>query len=715
MYLACIIGAAFSLCTSNCPDMENMGNIYQFLDAKTVPDPVHLYTPNLAGVPIVIDNGSYQSRVGWATDPEPRLQFRNCYAKHRKDRGKKIPATTELLVGNDITNLEAVRFQLKTAHDENIVTHYQAQELLLDYTFSRLGLSDPVGVPHPVVMTEPFLNPNYCRGLMSELLFECYNIPTVAYCVDGLASYYNNQESSTDPALVSPILNDGLLLHVGHHTTHVIPVLDGQADAGRSRRIRIGGHSLARFLCRWLQLKYSHHASNITLSRAEELIHKRMRIAREFTDELRAWHCPDYYSAHAVTVQLPYTAAPPAPPADAAAQRERRREAARRLVQLNARKREEKLAEDESETSRLTELRDALSEFTPCQPEYCHALEEAGVATSEELDTRLASLQYRIRKAKTRLEAGEGENTPPATPVASTNTLPAPPTDPEAAAEWVATLKGEWSGIKQRRAARRSRRQEMAKRRTVASQERMRIISQLAKREKKEDNFGRRDEDWDVYKAINKEGGGSDSEEESERLGELESLLKQHSPEFLAEMGPQEQPLTLAEKYQFHLSTELVRTGELLFQPSMVGLEQGGLADTIEFVLRLFTPDEQTRLVSNVLVTGGAANLPGLIDRLEAELMAIRPFQSQFKVTLAKDPSVDAWLGCRAASADLLQRCGVTRQQYEEEGGERVARHCLGNSFWQSAPPPVPEDTKQSPPAAEEQAGTSASSDLMAP
>lgn len=47
-------------------------------------------------------------------------------------------------------------------------------------------------------------------------------------------------------------------------------------------------------------------------------------------------------------------------------------------------------------------------------------------------------------------------------------------------------------------------RQEMAKRRTAASQERMRIISQLAKREKKEDNFGMRDEDWDVYKAINK-------------------------------------------------------------------------------------------------------------------------------------------------------------------------------------------------------------------
>jgi hypothetical protein len=44
----------------------------------------------------------------------------------------------------------------------------------------------------------------------------------------------------------------------------------------------------------------------------------------------------------------------------------------------------------------------------------------------------------------------------------------------------------------------------MARRRTVAAQERMRLINQLARKDKKDDDFGMRDEDWDVYKAINK-------------------------------------------------------------------------------------------------------------------------------------------------------------------------------------------------------------------
>lgn len=60
--------------------------------------------------------------------------------------------------------------------------------------------------------------------------------------------------------------------------------------------------------------------------------------------------------------------------------------------------------------------------------------------------------------------------------------------------------------ILERRMAKRQRRQDMAKRRTAAAQERMRIISQLARKEKRDDDFGMRDEDWDVYKVINRVG-----------------------------------------------------------------------------------------------------------------------------------------------------------------------------------------------------------------
>merc|ERR1719341_3127506 len=78
---------------------------------------------------------------------------------------------------------------------------------------------------------------------------------------------------------------------------------------------------------------------------------------------------------------------------------------------------------------------------------------------------------------------------------------------------WLEDVRNKYEHLMEKKAARQQRRQQLAKRRTAASQERMRIISQLARNTKKEDTFGMKDEDWDVYKRISKEGGDSDSEE----------------------------------------------------------------------------------------------------------------------------------------------------------------------------------------------------------
>lgn len=173
-------------------------DIFEFKDIKTVPDVVHRYPPSLrdSQVPLIIDNGklilhalsinvlficsfvfptgSYQCRVGWITEKNPMLIFKSVIAKPRKERTKKdgeVPATPQIQVGNDITNLEAVRFQLKTQFDRNIVTHFEAQEHIFDYMFTHMGINNEGSVPHPIVMTEAFLNPNYSRQCKLMLLF----------------------------------------------------------------------------------------------------------------------------------------------------------------------------------------------------------------------------------------------------------------------------------------------------------------------------------------------------------------------------------------------------------------------------------------------------------------------------------------------------------------------------------------------------------------
>lgn len=67
---------------------------------------------------------------------------------------------------------------------------------------------------------------------------------------------------------------------------------------------------------------------------------------------------------------------------------------------------------------------------------------------------------------------------------------------------WVNDIRQKRAALMERRNIRKQRKQDLAKRRTVAAQERMRIISQLARKDKDDDDFGMRDEDWDVYKAV---------------------------------------------------------------------------------------------------------------------------------------------------------------------------------------------------------------------
>lgn len=56
---------------------------------------------------------------------------------------------------------------------------------------------------------------------MSEILFEGYSAPSVSYSVDSLMSLYAN---SPNPASA-----DALIISSSTASTHVIPVLNGQA------------------------------------------------------------------------------------------------------------------------------------------------------------------------------------------------------------------------------------------------------------------------------------------------------------------------------------------------------------------------------------------------------------------------------------------------------------------------------------------------------
>ena len=88
--------------------------------------------------------------------------------------------------------------------------------------------------------------------------------------------------------------------------------------------------------------------------------------------------------------------------------------------------------------------------------------------------------------------------------------------------------------------------------------------------------------------------------------------------------------------------------------------------------------------VQNIYLTGTPSKFPGLVERLQTTMRPIMPPEMPIEIVRAHEPSLDAWKGMASfAKTEEFKTVGVTRQEYEEHGGERIRRWWGGN--WNGA------------------------------
>ncbi|KAL1417310.1 hypothetical protein MTO96_006189 [Rhipicephalus appendiculatus] len=616
-------------------------NVYTIPNLNKEPDNFFTYTDGvrLRKTPLVIDNGSYECRVGWASDEAPRMIFKNITAKQR---GKK---ESEVQVGNDIANIEAVRWLLKTQFDRNVVTHFDIQEHIFDHIFSHLGIPTENRVDHPIVLTEVIGNPSYYRQNMSELLFEHYHVPQVLYGIDALFSLHHN---------CSKKLENAMVLSFGHHTTHIIPVLNGRVDIENAKRISLGGNNITAYLQRLLQLKHPHLTAAVTLSRAEHLVHQHCYIAENYSDELEKWADVDYFDEHCRQVQLPYNMTSSGAVGSGVGKMDICFNIVKKVQESLAKKKQDTLADDEEKLQQLISIQELL-EYED-EATFQSTLQELGFSSIEELSLVINELRRQVQQVKNTLASGNNADPDLAESALKRSCSDLDPrffTEPDA---WISAV--------------RKRREELKEKKMLQQQrflERAHNAGQKGKSKKRESQFS--DSELD----------DADYAEEGE---EMEEIIAEFEREFKKkQLGADQVGTSIAEYYQLQLGTERIRAPEILFQPSIIGVEQAGVAETLEFVFSRYTKEQQSFLAQNVFVTGSPAQLPGVRERLCAELLAMRPFQSLFSVTLAKNPASDSWRGARqcAMQRDFLSKFAIKRAEYEEKGPDYLKEHCYSN------------------------------------
>jgi actin-related protein 5 len=210
-----------------------------------------------------------------------------------------------------------------------------------------------------------------------------------------------------------------------------------------------------------------------------------------------------------------------------------------------------------------------------------------------------------------------------------------------------------------------------------------------------DDNFGANDDDWGVYRTVATGDPGSDDDDEedvSAALKTLEAQLLKHDPAFTEHSTLEAQtdwskslvhaflrgpwpfdPESTRQAHQLHLNVERVRVPEVVFQPSIAGLDQAGLVEIAADIVTQRLPDPLLRdtVLKDVFLTGGNTLFHGFEERLRRDLRAVLPVEAPLAVRRAKDPLLDAWRGAaRWAAGPEWKRAAVSREEYAEKGAE---------------------------------------------
>ncbi|KAK8090900.1 actin [Apiospora phragmitis] len=624
-----------------------------------------------------------------------------------------------------------------------VVTNWDVMEHVLDWTFLKLGMNDAEGsIDTPIVMTETVANLPYSRKSMNEIIFEAYGAPSLATGVDSLFSYRHNKgrtglvvSSSYSATHVIPvydskaILNQAIRLNWGgwHAAEYLLklvrlkyPAFPGKLNVSQAENM-LKDHGYVskafddeiRSYLDWTGLEDRDivtqypFTEEVIIQKSEEelarIAERKKESGRRLQEQaakmrleklMRKEQELDYYKKLQEKI------------ADS------NKKDTKRLLDAEDMKDEAALERAIKELEKS--VKKARTKDVGGDPEEEQEAPNFDLldVPDEELDEASLKQKRHQRLLKSNHEArarAKAEKEAEKARIAEDERLDRERREND--------LEG-W--LEEKRAIRNETLMRMKEldrlkadqgnRKSLASQIRMKSIANLAsdgprskrRRGGDDDNFGANDDDWGVYRQIAVGENASDDEEgEEDLLGNLktieEDLLRYdkgftHDDTYEAQSdwsrsllhaflrGPR--PFDAgaqSEINQIHLNVERIRVPEIVFQPSIAGVDQAGLVEMCSDILtqRLVGIPTINRddFLRDIFLTGGNTLFDNFDDRLRQGLTALLPVGSPLKLRRADNAVLDAWKGAAGwVGSSGYKAAAVTRAEWLEKGGDYIKR-----------------------------------------
>lgn len=219
---------------------------------------------------LVIDNGSGLTKIGIAGEHLPRSVFPSIIGQI-KYQNSILSSHATHYIGEEALSKKSI-CTLKYPIEHGIITNWDDMEQLWLHTFIN-----ELRVPseeHPVLLTEPSLNPKHNKEKMATIMFEQFNIPSLYIGVQAVLSLY------------SSALTTGLVLDIGDGVSHIVPTFEGFTLPHGIERLNIAGRDVSKRLNDLLFINGHRLISSADFEVCREIKEKECYVACDFDKEL---------------------------------------------------------------------------------------------------------------------------------------------------------------------------------------------------------------------------------------------------------------------------------------------------------------------------------------------------------------------------------------------------------------------------------------------
>ena len=187
--------------------------------------------------PIIVDIGTSMIKAGLSGQEKPSLVFPNYFGemKYSKSLDSWKDDDKKEIIGNDCNKyLGVIKLRYPLSH--GIFDDPKDITPIFDYIYNNLDMSITEIKEHPVLITDPLLNPQENRKKIAKILFDNYKIEQLFFASQPILSLFSTSSTS------------GAVLESGDGVTQSCIIYEGYSIPGSNRRINLGGREVTEYL-----------------------------------------------------------------------------------------------------------------------------------------------------------------------------------------------------------------------------------------------------------------------------------------------------------------------------------------------------------------------------------------------------------------------------------------------------------------------------------